>query len=111
MPGIGDLMNMMRDFGQMRERMQAIQQELARRTVQGEAGGGLVVATVNGRQELVDLKIAPEAAGREDVALLQEMVKGAVAQALDKARELQREEMMKVVGGLPLPPGLLDSLT
>jgi nucleoid-associated protein EbfC len=111
MPGIGDLMNMMRDFGQMRERVQAIQQELARRTVQGEAGGGLVVATVNGRQELVDLKIAPEAAGREDVALLQEMVKGAVAQALDKARELQREEMMKVVGGLPLPPGLLDSLT
>ena len=111
MTGLGDLMGMMRDFGQMRERLQAVQEELARRTVTGEAGGGQVVATANGRMELVDLVIAPEAVAPDDVALLEEMIKGAVGQAMAKARDMQREEMMKVLGGIPLPPGLLESMT
>ena len=111
MTGLGDLMGMMRDFGQMRQRMEAVQAELARRTVIGEAGGGQVVATVNGRMELVGLVIAPEAAVPDDVALLEEMIKGAVGQAMAKARDLQREEMMKILGGIPLPPGLLESMT
>ena len=68
MAGLGDLMGMMRDFGQMRQRMEAVQAELARRTVTGEAGGGQVIATVSGRMELVDLKIAPEAAVPDEVA-------------------------------------------
>jgi hypothetical protein len=109
--GIGDLMAMMRDFGSMRQRMAQIQEELERQTVEGAAGGGMVAATVNGRQELVGLKIDPAVVDPKDVALLEEMVKGAVGQAMSKARDLQREEMTKLLGGMPLPPGVLDMLS
>lgn len=108
MSGLGDLMGMMRDFGAMRKRIGEIQEELERQRVEGEAGGGMVRAVVNGRQELLELKIDPAAAGPDDVALLEEMVKGAVGQAMAKARDLQREAMSKLLGGLPLPPGLLE---
>jgi hypothetical protein len=111
MAGLGDLMSMMKNFGQMRERMEATQEVLGRMTVDGEAGGGMVTATVNGRLELVSLRIAPAAASPDDVPLLEDLVKGAVGQALAKARDLQRQEMMKILGGLPLPPGLLESMT
>jgi len=110
MTGLGDLMGMMRDFGGMRQRLTQVQEELARQTAEGSAGGGMVVATVNGRQELVGLKIDPAAVNREDVALLEEMVKGAVGQAMAKARDLQREAMTKLLGGLPIPPGLMDMI-
>ena len=110
MAGLGDIMGMMREFGAMRARMAQVQEELGRETFQGEAGGGLVVATINGRQELVALKIDPAVVNREDAALLEEMVKGAVGQAMVKARDKQREAMTKVLGGLPIPPGLMDML-
>ena len=105
MPGIGDLMGMMRNLGDLQGRLKAVQEELARQTVEGSAGGGMVTAKVNGRLDLVDLAIDPEVA-REDVDLLEDMVKAAVGQAMDKARDLQREGMSKLLGGLPLPPGL-----
>ena len=110
MTGIGDLLGMMRDFGSLKERMAQIQGELECRTVEGSAGGGMVTVTINGRQELVSLKIDPAAVDPKDVALLEEMVKGAVGQAMAKARDLQRESMTKLLGGVPLPPGLLDML-
>jgi hypothetical protein len=110
MAGIGDLLGMMRDFGLLKERMAQVQGDLERQTVEGFAGGGMVTVVVNGRQELVSLKIDPAAVDPKDVALLEEMVKGAVGQAMAKARDLQRESMTKLLGGVPLPPGLLDML-
>jgi hypothetical protein len=91
--------------------MAEIQGELERQRVDGEAGGGMVTATVNGRQELVALKIDPEAVKQGDVALLEEMVKGAVGQAMAKARDVQREAVGKLLGGMPLPPGLLEMMS
>jgi hypothetical protein len=110
MAGFGDLLGLMRDAGALRQRIGELQEELARRTVEGSAGGGLVVATVNGRQELVGLKIDPEVVSRDDLDLLEELVKAAVGQAMAAARDLQREAVQKLLGGLPLPPGLLDGL-
>jgi len=106
MAGLGDLMGMMRDFGTLRQRLQAAQDELARKTVTGEAGGGMVRATVNGRQELLDLHIDPDIVNRDDVALLEELIKGAVGQAMAKAKDVQREAVTGLLGGMPLPPGL-----
>jgi hypothetical protein len=111
MTGFGDLLGMMRDLGSLRQRMAEAQADLARQTVEGAAGGGMVTATVNGRAELVGLKIEPAAVDPKDVALLEEMVKGAVGQAMAKARDLQRESVTKLLGGMPLPPGLLEMLT
>ncbi len=105
MAGIGDLVGMMRNLGGLQAKVQAAQEQLAGQIAEGSAGGGMVVAKVNGRMELVDLKIEPEAAG-DDVELLEDMVKAAVCQAMDKARDLQRQEFSKLLGGLPLPPGL-----
>jgi len=105
MTGIGDLMGMMRNLGGLQAKVQAAQEELARHTVEGSAGGGMVVAKVNGRLDLVDLVIEPETVG-DDVELLEDMVKAAVCQAMDKARDLQRQEFSKLLGGMPLPPGL-----
>jgi hypothetical protein len=110
MAGIGDLLGMMKDFGSMKERMAQIQGELERQTVEGSAGGGMVTVTINGRQELISLKIDPAAVDPKDVALLEEMVKGAVGQAMAKAKDLQREGVTKLLGGMPLPPGLLDAM-
>ena len=105
MAGIGDLVGMMRNLGGLQAKVQAAQDELARQTAEGSAGGGMVIAKVNGRLDLVDLVIEPEMAG-DDVELLQDMVKAAVCQAMDKARDLQRQEFSKLLGGMPLPPGL-----
>jgi len=105
MPGFGDMMGMMKNLGDLQGKLQAIQDELRRKTAEGSAGGGMVTAKVNGRLELVDLSIDPEAAA-EDVELLEDMVQAAVGQAMDKARDLQREGMSRLLGGLPLPPGL-----
>jgi DNA-binding protein YbaB len=119
MGGLGDLLGLMRNAGAMKQKMKETQESLARQTVEGSAGGpgpnpngaggaGApgVVATANGMQELVDLKIAPEVVNSGDVELLEEMVRSAVGQALAKARDLQRAEMSRLLGGLPLPPGL-----
>ncbi|HET6442208.1 MAG TPA: YbaB/EbfC family nucleoid-associated protein [Phycisphaerae bacterium] len=123
MGGLGDLLGLMRNAGAMKQKMKETQESLAQQTVEGSAGdpgpnpngaGGAgapgVVATANGMQELVDLKIAPEIVNSGDVELLEDMVRSAVSQALAKARELQRAEMSKLLGGLPLPPGLSDLL-
>ena len=123
MGGLGDLLGLMRNAGAMKQKMKETQESLARQTVEGSAGGpgpnpngaggaGApgVVATANGMQELVALKIAPEVVNSGDVELLEEMVRGAVGQALAKARDLQRAEMSRLLGGLPLPPGLSDLL-
>ena len=125
MGGLGDLLGLLRNAGAMKQKMKETQESLAQQTVEGSAGypgpnpdpngaGGAgapgVVATANGMQELVALKIAPEVVNSGDVALLEEMVRSAVGQALAKSRDLQRAEMSRILGGLPLPPGLADLL-
>ncbi len=106
MTGFGDLMGMMRDLGSLKAKIAEVQEQLGHQTVEGDAGGGMITATVNGKMELVGLKIAPEVADPEDVELLEDLVKAAVGQAMSAAQDLQRAEMQKLLGGLPIPPGL-----
>jgi len=106
MAGLGDLMALVRDLGAIEKKLEAMQGELAARTVEGAAGGGMVVATVNGRLELVGLKLDPEVVNADDIDLLQDMIKAAVSQANAKAREVERELMAKHLGDLKFPPGM-----
>jgi DNA-binding YbaB/EbfC family protein len=103
MTDFGDLM---RQAQEMRTRLQRLQEELGEKTVEGSAGGGMVVATVNGRQELVAVRIEKEVASPEDVGMLQDLVRAAVNDALARSREMAAAEMAKLTGGI-LPPGLL----
>lgn len=108
--GMGDLMGLMRNMGSLKEKVQKTQQELVDTTAEGSAGGGMVTATVNGRLELVELTIDPEVVDPEDVELLEDLVKAAVGQGMAAARDLQREKMGEMLGGMQLPPGMLDGL-
>jgi DNA-binding YbaB/EbfC family protein len=99
-----NLSDMFKQAGQLRERMAEMQKELALRTVEASVGGGMVTVTANGKLEIVSVKIEPEIAG--DAALLQDLVRAGVNEALARSRELIAAEMGKATGGL-LPPGML----
>jgi DNA-binding YbaB/EbfC family protein len=101
-PGFGGLLKQAKE---MQQRMAQMQQELASRTFVADAGGGMVTATVNGKQELLAIRIEPQAAG--DVEMLEDLVRAAVNAAVRKSQDAMKEELSKVTGGLNLP-GLSD---
>ena len=106
--GLGNLANMLKSAKELQGNMEKMQAELAQKRYEGEAGGGLVHAVVNGKCALVDIKIDPKAV--EDVELLEDLVKAAVGSAISKAQEGIKQEMSALTGGLPLPPGLGNML-
>ena len=101
--GLGGMGNIMKQAQKMQQRLAEVQEELKQRVVEGSAGGGMVVVAVTGSQEVVSVKIDPEAVNPEEAELLEDMVLAAVSQALEKSRQLAQEEMAKVTGGLNLP--------
>ena len=95
--------NLQRMAQQMQQEMLRVQGELATATVDGSAGGGVVKATVTGKQELVSITIDPSAVDPNDVEMLQDLVTAAVNDALNASRELAETKMSAVTGGLRLP--------
>ncbi len=98
--GMGD---MMKQIAKMQRRMEEIQQELAEKTVEGSAGGGMVKVTANGNQEFISVKIEKEVVNPDDVEMLEDLVLSAVNQAREKAAELQAQSMSALTGGLNIP--------
>ncbi len=104
MKGFG---NMMKQFKKAQEKINQVQEELGKRTVEASAGGSMVTAIVNGKQELLSLTIDKEVVNPEEVEMLQDLVVAAVNQAIKKSQEMVNEEMSKLTGGLGLNiPGL-----
>lgn len=97
---------MMKQVQKLQGDMVKLQEELSGRTVEATAGGGMVKAVANGRQELVTLEIKPEAVDPEDVEMLQDMILAAVNESLRQSREMVAREMGRLTGGMGLPPGL-----
>jgi DNA-binding YbaB/EbfC family protein len=98
-----DMQEILRQAQQMQERLARIQEELAGRTVEASAGGGMVTVVVNGRQEVVSVRIEKEVVSPDDVELLQDLVAGAVNEAMSRSRKMMADEMAKITGGLNLP--------
>jgi len=99
--------NMMRQAQQMQKKMAKIQEELAERTIEASAGGGMVTCKVSGKQDILELKISPEVVDPDDVEMLQDLVVAAVSEAIKKSQEMVADEMGKVAGGMGLNlPGL-----
>ncbi|HET7727003.1 MAG TPA: YbaB/EbfC family nucleoid-associated protein [Candidatus Limnocylindrales bacterium] len=98
MRNLGDLQRMAQ---QMQQQMLRIQEELERATVEGSAGGGVVRATVTGKQDLVSLTIDPSAVDPDDVEMLQDLIVAAVNDAIRASRDLAAEKMGPLAGGLP----------
>jgi DNA-binding YbaB/EbfC family protein len=105
--GLGNLPGLMAKAREMQEKMQAMQEELAKRQVTADAGGGMVQATVNGRLELVRLHIDKTRIDPGDTEMLEDVIVAAVAAAQRKASDTARDEMQKMTSELGLPPGLL----
>jgi DNA-binding YbaB/EbfC family protein len=95
--------NLQRMAQQMQQEMLRVQAELDATTVDGSAGGGVVTATVTGKQELVSVTIDPSAVDPTDVEMLQDLVVAAVNDALRGSRALAEQKMSAVTGGLRLP--------
>jgi nucleoid-associated protein EbfC len=95
--------NIMKQAQMMQQKMAKMQQELEGRQVEASAGGGMVTAVVNGKQQLVSLKIEQGVVDPEDVEMLQDLVLVAVNEAIKKSQEMMQEEMAKITGGMNLP--------
>lgn len=104
---LGALMHLLRNAGQIRERLKGMQERLAAARFVGEAGGGVVRATVDGRGELLDLKIDPTSPSAGDLELLEELICAAVRAAMARSREAVQAEMEALTGGVDLG-GILD---
>lgn len=109
MKGIPNLGNIMKQAQQFQSRIAKIQEELAEKTVEASAGGGMVTVKANGRQEILSIRIDPEVLAADDLEMLQDLVLAATNDALTQSRNMVNEEMAKATQGLNLPniPGLL----
>ncbi len=101
-----NLGQLMKQAQQVQAKMAEMQEKLAAMEVDGAAGGGLVRATVTGKGELKRLKIEPSLVDPKEVEVLEDLVVAAVNDARGKIDALTAEEMKKVTGGIPLPPGM-----
>jgi DNA-binding YbaB/EbfC family protein len=99
--------DMMRQAQKLQNEIQRIQDELAERTVEASAGGGMVTVVANGKQDIVSVKIDPEVVSKDDVEMLEDLIVAAVNESRRRAQELAMGEISKVTGGMGLPPGPL----
>ena len=102
MPGGMNQAAMMKQAQKLQQEMLRMQQEQESKTFTAKAGGGMVSATVNGKHELVELAINPEAVDPEDVEMLQDMVIAAVNEAMRTADAEAANNMARLTGGLNL---------
>lgn len=94
---------MMKQVKKMQEQMMKAQEELANKTAEGTAGGGVVSVQVNGHKKVMSITIKPEAVDPEDVEMLQDLVLTAVNDALTKADEMANQDLGRFTGGMNIP--------
>ncbi len=95
--------NLMKQAQQMQAKLAMLQNELAEREVEASAGGGMVKAKVNGKQQLLSITINKECVDPNDVATLEELVVTAVNQAMKQSQDMVQQAMSKVTGGMNIP--------
>jgi hypothetical protein len=99
----GGMNNIVRQAQQMQKKISKVQEEIGEKEIEASTGGGVVTAVVTGNQELVEINIDPEVMDPDDVELLEEMIVGAVNQAMKLADDMMNEEIEKVTGGMNIP--------
>ena len=98
-----DINQVMQQAQQLQKRMADVQNELAARQLTSTVGGGMVTVTVNGKSDLLAIKIEREVINPDDPNLLQDLIVAGVNDAMRKAREATQAEMGKLTGGLNIP--------
>jgi nucleoid-associated protein EbfC len=101
--GFGQLLNQAK---KMQENFQKLQQEMEGKTVESQSGGGMVTCVVNGKQEVVSLAISNEVWEERDKEMLEDLIVAALNEGLEKSKEMWKEELAKITGGVQLPFGM-----
>lgn len=101
--------DLLKQAQKLQAKIAEIQKELAGKTVEVTAGGGMVTVTVSGTQEIVKIKIDPAVVNSGDIQMLEDLIVAAMNEGLRKSRELATDEMSRITGGLGIPfPGWLQ---
>ena len=95
--------NIMKQAKKMQEKIGRLQAELETKTIEAQSGGGMVRVIVNGKFEVVSLKIEKDVVNPEDIEMLQDLVTAAVNEGIRKSQEMASSEMAKITGGLGIP--------
>jgi DNA-binding YbaB/EbfC family protein len=103
MANFGGMGNLFKQAQEMQAKMARVQEELAKKTVEAAAGGGMVRVTVTGQLALASIKVDPSVVNPQDVEMLEDLVLAAVNEGLRLAREMAAEEMSKITGGMKIP--------
>jgi len=101
-----DVMNIMKQVGEMQAKLKQAQEELEKLEVEGQSGGGLVKIKLDGKGTVKSVRIDPSLAKADEVEILEDLIVAAAADARAKAEAAMQEKMAGVTGGLPLPPGM-----
>jgi len=101
-----DLMGMMSKVREMQARMQKVQEELEALAVEGQAGGGLVRVTFNGKGDMQKVSIDPSLLKPDEAEIVEDLILAAAQDAKGKVEAMVQEKMQAVTGGLPIPPGM-----
>ncbi|WP_024622599.1 YbaB/EbfC family nucleoid-associated protein [Metaclostridioides mangenotii] len=103
MPGGGNMNQLMKQAQKMQENMQKAQEELESKELEASVGGGAVTVKINGKKEIIDIKIKPEVVDPDDIEMLQDLVLSAVNQAIKSVEDIQANQMNKLTGGMNIP--------
>jgi DNA-binding YbaB/EbfC family protein len=95
--------NIMKQAKKIQEKIATMQAELESKTIEATAGGGMVTVVVNGKFEILSLKIDKEVVNPEDLDMLQDLIIAAVNEGVRKAQEMASAEMSKITGGFNIP--------
>ena len=101
-----DLSKIMKQAQELQTKMSEMQESLANMEIVGSSGGGMITAVMNGKGELKSMKIDPSLLDPNDAEVLEDLIVAAHNDAKKKVETTSAEEMQKLTGGLPLPPGM-----
>ncbi len=101
--GLGNITGIMKQAREMQTKLKEMQEHIANTRYEADSGAGAVTATVNGKLELVALKISPETVQSGDLEMLEDLVRSAVCAAQRKATEGAKAKMGELTGGMNLP--------
>ena len=107
MAAVGNPFDFLKQFGNMQEKMNEVQNRLQNISVVGSAGGDMVQIEINGHMQVLGVRISEEAVDPKDIQMLQDLLQAAFSDAMFKIKDKIREEMSSLTGGLNLPPGIL----
>ena len=101
-----DIMGMMGKVKEMQAKMEQMQADIAALDIEGKSGGGLVTVRLNGKGEMLGLKIDPSLFKEDDVEILEDLIIAAHQDAKGKAEAMAAEKTKELTAGLPIPPGM-----